>query len=241
LPFNAPHGPIEAPDKYTSRFPGIDDSGRRTFAGMLSAMDDAVGAVLAKVRESGQEENTLIVFISDNGAPNNPHTSNSNRPLRGYKAQLLEGGIRVPFMVQWKGRLPAGKTDDRPVIQLDVLPTVLAAAGITAPADARLDGVNLLPYLNGERTDAPHEALFWRYSGQRAVRAGDWKLLHTKKKTQLFNLAADLGEKTDLAAKHPDKVAELEAAFQQWNTHNKPAREAKRNGEPAQEPDEDQP
>jgi arylsulfatase A-like enzyme len=220
LPFNAPHGPLAAPDKYTRRFPTIE-GGRRTFASVVSAMDDAVGAVLAKLRELKLEDNTLIFFISDNGAPNHGETKSSNRPLRGYKAALLEGGIRVPFIIQWKGRLPAGQVDDRPVITLDVLPTVLAAAGVPVSANAKLDGVNLLPYLSGEKSVLPERALCWRYGPQRAVRMGDWKLLHMGRKTQLFNLADDIGEKHDLASEHPAKLKELETVWQLWNSKNR--------------------
>src|SRR5262249_4118242 len=145
-------------------------------AGMQSAMDDAVGNVLAKVRELGQEENTLIFFFSDNGGPTRATTSN-NGPLRGFKAQTWEGGIRVPFMVQWKGHVPAGKTDDRPVIQLDIHPTALAAAGVAIKPEWKLEGVNLLPYVTGEQSGAPHEALYWRFGPQVAIRKGDWKLV----------------------------------------------------------------
>jgi len=218
LPFNAPHGPFQAPEKYTSRFPKIEDPGRRTFLAMLAAMDDAVGAVLVKVRELHLEQNTLIFFISDNGAPNHAQSRGSNHPLRGFKAQLTEGGIRVPFLVQWKGRVPAGKVDDRPVIALDVLPTVLAATGMAAPIKTKLDGVNLLPYLTGDKTGFPHDALFWRYGGQRAVRMGDWKLLRLSKQTQLYNLATDIGETSDLAAQEPAKLAELKDAYAKWNS-----------------------
>ena len=183
-------------------------------------MDDAVGVVLGKLREHHLEENTLVFYLSDNGAPNHKETAASNHPLRGYKAQLLDGGIREPFLVQWRGRLPAGKVDDRPVIQLDVLPTALAAAGLTPRAAPKLDGVNLLPYLAGDKKEPPHESLFWRYDGQRAVRMGDWKLLHIGKKTELYNLTADIGEKHNLAAEKPDKVRQLEAAWQSWNALN---------------------
>ena len=129
LPFNAVHAPLQATEKYLDRFKAIADPKRQTFAAMLSAMDDGVGTVLAKVREHGLEENTLIVFVSDNGGPT-AQTTSGNGPLHGFKAQVWEGGIRVPFLVQWKGQIPAGKVYDRPVIQLDILPTVLAAAGM---------------------------------------------------------------------------------------------------------------
>lgn len=219
LPFNAVHGPMEAPQSYIDRFPKITNKKRRTFAGMLSAMDDAIGNVLAKLREHKLEENTLIIFFSDNGGPTAVNTA-SNGPLNGFKASVWEGGVRVPFLMQWKGKFPASKVDDRPVIQLDVQPTVLAAAGVEAKSDMKFDGVNLLPYLVGEKKDAPHDALFWRFGAQRAVRKGDWKLTSIRGSTQLFNLAKDIGEQHDLAEKEADKLKELEAAYTEWNMGN---------------------
>src|ERR1035437_10517143 len=124
----------------------IKDQKRRTYAAMLSAMDDNVGRVLAKLREHGLEENTLIFFLSDNGGPTLATTSR-NDPLRGYKGQVLEGGIRIPYIIQWKGHLPAGKVCDQPVISLDIHPTAVAAAGGALSPDWKLDGVNLLPFL----------------------------------------------------------------------------------------------
>lgn len=219
LPFNAVHAPLQSLDKYLARFPSIEENKRRTFAAMLSAMDDAVGAVLAKIRELKLEENTLIFFFSDNGGPT-AQTTSRNDPLHGFKAQVWEGGIRIPFMVQWKGRIPAGKVDDRPVIQLDILPTVMAAAGSPVPASAKLDGVNLLPFLTGKQTGVPHKSLFWRFGIQRAVRAGDRKLTDMGEGAKLFNLANDIGEKNDLSAQEPEKLKELEAAYVEWNSQN---------------------
>lgn len=232
LPFNAVHAPLEATPKYLSRFKTIADPKRRTFAAMLSAMDDAVGAVLGKVRELGQEENTLIFFISDNGGPT-ASTTSGNGPLRGFKAQTWEGGVRVPWMIQWKGHLPSGRVEDRPVIQLDILPTALAAVGVTPKPEWHLDGVDLLPYLTGAKTDSPHEALYWRFGGQMAIRKGDWKLVKapgmagsaeiwggTEASTagaELYNLTEDIGEKRNLAANEPDRVKELAAAWNAWN------------------------
>jgi arylsulfatase A-like enzyme len=236
LTFNAVHGPLEAADKYLKRFPDIKDEKRQKYAGMLSAMDDAVGAVVGKLRSAGVEDNTLVVFLSDNGGPEQVNASD-NGPLHGGKATTWEGGVRVPFVLHWKAGLPAGKVYDQPLIQLDVLPTVLAAAGVSAGEGAALDGVNLLPYLRGEKAAAPHEALYWRFGGQMAVRAGDWKLvkaaegggraggggaaLRREKATvegaKLFNLRDDIGEATDLAAKQPEKVKELAALWQAWD------------------------
>ena len=200
---------------------------------MQSAMDDAVGAVLAKLREHNLEENTLIFFFSDNGGPT-PSTTSGNGPLRGFKTQTYEGGIRVPLMMQWKGHLPAGKVDDRPVIQLDILPTALAAAGVEIKPEWKLDGVNLLPYLNGQKSGAPHEALYWRFGQQMAIRMGDWKLVRTigckgvegtehlgpasTDGAELYNLAKDIGEKNNLAEQEPAKFKELAAVWDKWNS-----------------------
>ena len=230
LPFNAVHAPLEATEKYLKRFESIADSRRRTFAAMLSAMDDAVGVVLGKLSEHRLAENTLVFFISDNGGPTASITS-GNGPLRGFKSQTWEGGVRVAWMMQWVGRVPAGRVDDRPVIQLDILPTALAAAGVDTKPEWKLDGVNLLPFLSGEKSGAPHEALYWRFGQQMAIRKGDWKLVKgpgggtaveaagraTVTGAELYNLTQDIGEKKNLAAEHPEKVRELAAAWTTWD------------------------
>ncbi|APW62137.1 sulfatase [Paludisphaera borealis] len=237
LAFNAVHTPMDATSERVARFASIADPTRRTYAAMLSALDDAVGAVLDKLRASGLEENTLIVFFSDNGGPTMLGTTingSSNAPFRGSKRTTLEGGIHVPFVASWKGKLPAGKVYDQPVIQLDVLPTALAAAGVPPQPDWNLDGVNLLPYLTGAETKAPHDTLFWRLGDQAAIRRGDWKLvrydatLDTPGATsnprtahatpfRLYNLAEDQGETRDRSADYPDKAKELLASWEDWS------------------------
>jgi arylsulfatase A-like enzyme len=217
LPFNAVHSPLQAIEKYSVRFPKIPEGNRRTYAAMTAAMDDAVGRVLETLRKNGLEENTLIFFLSDNGGPT-PQTTSSNLPLRGYKGQVYEGGVRIPFMMQWKGTLPAGKVDRRPVISLDLHATALAAAGATSKPEMKLDGVDLVPYLTAKSAGAPHDTLYWRFHAQRAIRRGDWKLVASRGTAwELYNLAEDIGEKNDLAAKMPGKVEELEEAWQAWN------------------------
>jgi arylsulfatase A-like enzyme len=223
LSFNAVHAPLQASQKYLARFSGIPDQRRRTFAAMLSAMDDAVGRVLRQLREYKLEDDTLIVFISDNGGPTN-NTSSRNDPLRGYKGHLLEGGIRVPFLIQWKRRLPKGKVYPEPVIALDILPTVLAAAGAPMPAKP-LDGVNLLPYLTGESQGAPHVALYWRFGPQAAIRKGPWKMVRLSDgRPRLYNLAEDIGESRDLASTQPAKLKELLEDWEAWNRQLSPPR-----------------
>jgi len=218
LPFNAVHSPLEAAEKHLKRVEGIKDAKRRTYAAMTVAMDDAVGRVLETLRKEGLEENTLVFFLSDNGGPT-PQTTSSNAPLRGYKGQVWEGGIRIPFLVQWKGRLPAGQVFRNPVSSLDIMPTVLAAVGKPSEPDDKLDGVDLLPCLRGEKTGQPHDVLYWRFHAKQAVRSGDWKLVKEQRRGrwELYNLADDIGESKDLAEKMPEKVKELKKAWQEWN------------------------
>jgi arylsulfatase A-like enzyme len=220
--FNAVHSPMEAPDRYAGRFPDLTGT-RRTYAGMLAAMDDAVGRVLTKVRDLGQEENTLVFFYSDNGGPT-PQTTSRNDPLRGFKGQFYEGGIRVPFLAQWKGKLPAGAVYREMVMGFDCHATALAAAGVPLPTDKPLDGVNLLPFLTGGNKGHPHDQLFWRAGDKHATRMGDWKLLQERGgEAQLFNLKDDIGEMTDLAAKEEAKLKELQAAYAAWEKQMMPA------------------
>lgn len=244
LAFNAPHSPVQAPPKYLDRFAHIPDTHRRLFAAMVSAMDDAVGAVLQKLREEKLEEHALIVFLSDNGGPTAELTS-SNAPFSGGKGSFLEGGLRVPFLVQWKGQLPAGKTFTHPVTALDLAPTFLAATFLAATGSSRreeapfnskqnqslltldaivrLEGINLLPLLRAETPPAPPRPLFWRMGRQAAARNGDWKLLRVGDQPwQLFNLATDPAEQNNLAAEKPAVVEQLATAWTRWNQQNIP-------------------
>jgi arylsulfatase A-like enzyme len=220
LPFNAQHAPLQAPQKYLDRFKDMPEGNRKTFAAMMSAMDDAVGKVLAKVKDMGEEENTLVFFFSDNGGPTAVTTA-KNDPLRGFKAQTLEGGIRVPFCMQWKGKVKAGTTFDHPIQNLDLLPTALVAAGGKIDPAWKLDGVDLMPHLTGAVKEPPHEVLYWRFGAQWAVRKGDFKLVASNpdgvKTPKLFNLKDDIGEKNDLSEKMPEKVKELQALWDKWS------------------------
>ena len=232
LPFNATHGPLQATDKYLKRFARISDPKRRTFAAMLSAMDDAIGAVLEKLRQEQLEQNTLVFFIGDNGGPTQ-RISSKNDPLRGFKGQVWEGGIRVPFMMQWVGHLPAGKIYEEPVIALDILPTALAAAGGKVSSGPPIDGVDLLPYLTGQIASPPHDALYWRFGQAWAIRKGNLKLLQAAGGgEQLFDLANDIGEQHDLSAEKPEAVAQLKKDYQSWNAELKDPKWQRR-GRPA--------
>jgi arylsulfatase A-like enzyme len=225
LPFNAQHAPLQAPKKYLERFPKITDEKRQLFAAMMASMDDAIGRVMGKIRALGQEENTLVFFISDNGGPT-PSTTSHNGPLRGFKMTTFEGGPRVPYIAQWKGKIPAGKTYDFPVMNLDVLPTALVAAGGKPAASWQLDGVDLMPYLTGANPARPHQTLYWRYGPQWAIRDGDLKLVVSKGGSgspELYNLATDIGESKDLAAAQPAKVKELQAKWDKWSAEQAPA------------------
>ncbi len=218
LAYNAVHTPMEAPEKYKDRFAGVENPRRRTYAGMLSAMDDGVGQVLDALRKRKIDRNTLIFFISDNGGPTRTNGSR-NDPLRGDKATVWEGGIRVPFVVCWPDRLPAGKVYDQPVIALDIFPTALAAARGKPPEGHPLDGVDLLPWLEGQREGSPHETLFWRIGAKRAVRHGRLKLLkNDSDEWELYDLAADIGEQKNLATEQPEAVRELSGLYAKWDS-----------------------
>lgn len=239
MAFNAVHSPLEATDKYESRFPNITDKKRKTYAGMLSALDDAVGRVMTKVRELGEEENTLVFFYSDNGGPT-AETSSRNDPLRGFKGQMFEGGIRVPFVMQWKGKVAAGQTYREAVMGFDCHATALAAAGIEIAGDKPMDGINLLPFVTGESKAPPHEELFWRAGRNHAARKGDWKLVTVAQQggSMLFNLRDDIGEQNNLASSQPDKLKELQAAFAEWEKGTQSAkwvRQDQRNAQPGGE------
>lgn len=220
LAYNAIHSPMQAKVDDIKRFAHIKDKHRQVFAAMLASMDDSIGAVLNKLREKKLVENTLIFFLSDNGGPTAELTS-SNKPLRGGKGQLWEGGIRVPFAVQWKGRLPAGRVYDHPVSALDILPTSLAASGSKVPAG--LDGVDLFPYLTGEKKGEPHASLFWRFRNNIALRMGKWKLVRQAERGQqaatfqLFDLDADVGESRDLAEARPEVFEQMRRELDRLN------------------------
>jgi len=212
--FNAVHSPLQGANKYMKEYAGIEDIQRRIFAGMLSNLDKGIGAIVKMLKNAGLEENTIIIFLSDNGGPTRELTSR-NTPLRGEKSDMYEGGIRIPFMVQWKGKIPAGKVYDKPVISCDIFPTVISAAGAAIPEN--LDGVDLLPYLLGKNLEQPHINLFWRQGEKTALRSGDWKIVMNNKKWELYNLTEDISETNNLSAQNPEKFIELKASWEKLN------------------------
>jgi arylsulfatase A-like enzyme len=230
LAYNAVHTPLEVLQKYGDRVPAsITDSDRRGYLSLLIGLDDNLGRLAAHLKKSGRDKETLVFFLSDNGGsgrkPFLAYNTALNTPLRGNKGQTLEGGIRVPFFASWPGHLPAGKTYDLPVSALDIFPTACAVAR-TAPG-SNIDGVNLLPHFSGETKATPHESLYWRFGPQKAIRRGPWKLVDwrdfTDKKNsgwQLYDLSQDIGEQHDLAAAHPQVVADLSNAWKQWDAKN---------------------
>jgi arylsulfatase A-like enzyme len=229
LAFNAVHTPMDATDERLAKFPNIANVQRRKYDAMMLAMDEAIGRVREKLADSGMDKNTLVCFISDNGGPTMKGVTingSNNSPLRGSKRTTLEGGIRVPFVVAWKDKLRP-VVYEQPVIQLDLHTTILAAAGVEVKLEWKLDGVNLLPYLSGDKQGSPHDALYWRFGQQMAIRSGAWKLVRYDttvdtgtvgtSPSRLYNLATDIGEATDLAATQPDKLKELQAKWDAWN------------------------
>jgi len=215
LAYSAVHSPMQGTDEYMKKFAHIEDIQRRIFAAMLAHFDDSVGKVLAELRKSGVEENTLVVFLGDNGGPTEELTS-SNAPLRGGKGDLWDGGIRVPFIVSWKNRIPAGRIVDASVASIDATATALELAN-AGPSQKQLDGINLMPLLTGKMAEVPERTLFWRVGQKNALRSGNWKLIRDGKEWQLYDLANDIGETTNLAAKEPARVQQLTSLWDKWN------------------------
>ncbi len=219
LAYNAPHDPLEATEVYLSRFPKILGLHRRTYAAMVSAVDDGVGNLLAELRKDGLEDHTLVVYFSAGGGALEANSSD-NYPLRGSKDYPWEGGWRVPFAMQWPGHLPKGIAYDQPVLSLDIFATITALAKAPRNPEVPIDGVNLFPYLTGLNAGAPHDAIYLRMPGRGAlaVRSGDYKLIvpATGAAAELFNVARDPAESKDLAALQPRVLKELEAKRAVW-------------------------
>lgn len=227
LPYFAPHVPLEATEKYLSRFPGKMPERRRYCLAMLSAIDDGVGRIVETLEKFDIADNTLIFFISDNGAPlkiskediplsykGGAWDGSLNDPWVGEKGMISEGGIRVPYIVSWPAVLPKGKVYDKPVISLDVAATSVAVAGLEVAKE--LDGANLIPYLTGEKEGQPHEALYWRFWDQSAIRMGDWKFLKAGNREFLFDLSSEQHEKANLIKQHPQKALTLKKELTKW-------------------------
>jgi arylsulfatase A-like enzyme len=219
LPFNAPHGAstlekvgVQAPDEFIRRYPKMNPKERLTsYYAAVTCMDAAIGEVMGALTELGQDKNTLVLFMSDNGGSGN----GGNAPLRGQKSTMWEGGLRVPFIAWWPGKLPAGVVTDEFLTSLELFPTLTAVAGAKPPAGVELDGFNLLPILRGEKK-SPRTEMFWERRNERAARVGNWKWVASGKGGGLFDLSRDLGEKNDLSRAQPEMAAKLKRSFEAW-------------------------
>jgi len=225
LAYNAPHTPMQATEKYLSRFPDIEDKRRKTYAAMISAVDDGVGRVLKVLEESGVDENTIVVFLSDNGGAHN--NGSINEPLRGLKGDMYEGGIRVPFAMQWKGVIPGGQTYKKAISSLDIMATIVARTEVEISPERPLDGVDLLPFLTGKDNGEPHDYLFWRKWEQNAmaVRNQDRKVVANENQDQHPSILVDLSpggnEVGDLKAEEEEIYNMLIEEWQNWNAQLK--------------------
>ena len=212
----APHTPLQATRADYDALSHIEDHRERVYAAMLRALDRGVGRVLDALRANGLEENTLVFFTSDNGAPGYIGLPDVNQPFRGWKLTFFEGGIHVPYFLKWPARLAGGQSYAAPVHGFDVFATAAAAAGVALPADRKIDGVDLVPFVRGERPGVPHRELFWRSGHYRVALVDGWKLQVNERPpgtTWLFDLNTDPTERTNLAAREPERVAALRRAL----------------------------
>ncbi|WP_139955954.1 sulfatase-like hydrolase/transferase [Flavicella sediminum] len=221
LAYNAPHGPDHAVEKYLEETKHIEYAGRSIYGAMVNAVDNGVGRIDSTLIANNLKDNTIVVFLSDNGG-RGEHAD--NRPNRGYKGMLFEGGIKVPFFIRWPNKLEGNQVYTNMVSSLDLFPSFLEAAGVNPTSQKQLDGKSLWPYILNENNNKPHDLLFWRSVGgyEYAVRKGDFKIYKsaTKEKTLLFNLKTDAYERHDIANENPELLAELEAEYKKWDAKN---------------------
>ncbi len=217
VPFNAPHTPFQAPRSYCERLSYVEDQNKRVYYAMIAALDDAVGEIMKQLRESGIEENTLVFFSSDNGGADYTGATD-NGDLKGGKMTQFEGGLNVPFILKWKGRLKPGGKYREPVSLMDIFTTAVSSCDIPLPRYATVDGVDLLPYLGGENKQAPHEYLFWRTDFNKTLRNGRWKLMVNTRDDMLmlYDLREDKQERYDLKEKYPAIVNRLMNELAEW-------------------------
>ena len=225
LPFNAPHGAstlaednggkkpgVQVPEAYAEKYRDlVKDEKLAHYYGAVTRMDEVIGDVLDALDQAGQTDNTIVLFMSDNGGSGN----GGNAPLRGSKSTLWEGGLRVPFIIRWPGKVPAGKVTDEFLTALEIVPTLLAATGAAAPTQVTLDGFDMLPVLRGEKPSARTE-MFWQRRADKAARVGDWKWLDSAKGKGLYDLATDPGETKDLSQENPEVVKLMQTRFAAW-------------------------
>jgi uncharacterized sulfatase len=207
------HTPLQATRADYDALANIKDHRLRVYAAMVRSIDRSVGRVLQTLKDEGLNENTLVIFTSDNGAPGYLGLPHVNQPYRGWKITMFEGGIRVPYAAKWPGHIAAGTRYQTPMSNIDIMPTAVAAAGGAMPSDRPIDGVNLLPFLTSQPATQPSRALYWRNGPYRAMQEDKWKLIVAERplKDWLFNLAADPTEKVNLAGQEPQKLAAMKA------------------------------
>lgn len=224
LAYNAPHMPLHSTKEYLNKTDYIEEGERSAYSALVVGMDEGIGNVMDALERQNQLDNTLIFFLSDNGG--HIHGA-SSAPFRGHKGMLFEGGIRVPFLMSWGKNVPKGMVYNQPIIALDIFPTILDAIGVEVDFEEKIDGVSLLPFVNGENSNSPHNELFWRYSDGAgyAVRQGDYKMVMSgyKQKHFLFNLSNDPYEQNDLSEQNPEKLKELIDLYQSWSKGTIPA------------------
>ena len=219
LAYNAPHTPLQASQEYLDRFPKIVDEKRKTYAAMVSAVDDGVGRLLDKLESLQLDKNTLVYFLSDNGGPEKSNGSD-NGVLREGKSSIYEGGYRVPFVMQWKGTVKPGVYDN-PVSSLDIFATIAALSKSPVKKDHSLDGVNLIPFITGKNKGLPHETIYLRKFDEKgySVRYKDLKLVLKKDgERQLYNLKEDIGEQNNIAKEYPKEVEKLDKIRKEWDS-----------------------
>lgn len=226
LAYNAPHGPLEAPAEEIAKFAHIENEKRRIYAAMISVMDRGIGQILDLLEEQKLAENTLVVFLSDNGGAAHTHGSH-NTPLRGAKSEPWEGGWRVPMVARWPAVFPAGVKYSQPVSSMDIFATIVAANKLQPDPERPLDGVNLAPYVRGETSGVPHERIYLRMfdHGAYAMREGNYKIVKPKRpkkaneeaRVQIFHLGKDISEKNNLAGTEQERVKSLQAGYEKWS------------------------
>jgi uncharacterized sulfatase len=219
------HTPLQASKADYDALSGIPDHRRRVYAGMVRSIDRSVGRVLQTLRDEGLEDNTIVIFTSDNGAPGYIGIPDVNKPYRGWKLTMFEGGLRVPYVAKWPGHIAPGTQYQQPISNIDIMPTVVAAAGAKMPSDRPIDGVNLLPYLNAKPATQAPRPLFWRDGSYRAMQENKWKLIVSEKpkKDWLFNLADDPTEKINLALDKPQVLAQMKAKMEAHHAQMPPS------------------
>jgi arylsulfatase A-like enzyme len=203
---------VQAPEKYVALYRGkVEDEKLARYCGAVTCMDEAIGAVMQAVETVGLTQDTMFIFLSDNGGSGN----GGNAPLKGSKSTMWEGGLRVPFLLRWPGKVPAGKVTDEFLTSLELLPTLLAATGAKAPDGVKLDGYDMLPVLRGEMK-SPRREMFWQRRSDKAARFENWKWVESGKGGGLFDLSTDLGEKHDLSAEKPEVAKKMLERFNAW-------------------------